>query len=153
MSGPPVMTEVAFHFNVPDKMAYVCRLLRKAVNAGAKVAVVGDAATLSALDALLWTFAPHEFLAHCMANATAPVLASSPIVLGTHADLPGLLNWHHHVMLNLGADVPEGFDRYPRLIEVVSLEPPDRAAARARWKHYADGGYAMVRHDQAQATS
>ena len=25
------MTEVAFHFNAPDKLGYACRLLRKAV--------------------------------------------------------------------------------------------------------------------------
>jgi len=29
------MTEVAFHFNVPDKMNYVCRILRKASQAKA----------------------------------------------------------------------------------------------------------------------
>jgi DNA polymerase-3 subunit chi len=50
------MTEIAFHFNAPDKLAYACRLLRKAVNSGARVVVTGDAASLQALDTLLWTF-------------------------------------------------------------------------------------------------
>ena len=31
------MTEIAFHFNAPDKLAYACRLLRKAVASGARV--------------------------------------------------------------------------------------------------------------------
>ena len=30
------MTEVAFHFNVPDKLVYTCRLLRKACRARAR---------------------------------------------------------------------------------------------------------------------
>ena len=30
------MTEIAFHFNVPDKLAYSCRLLRKAYLSGAR---------------------------------------------------------------------------------------------------------------------
>ena len=30
------MTEVAFHFNAPDKLGYACRLLRKAVATGAR---------------------------------------------------------------------------------------------------------------------
>ena len=34
------MTEVAFHFNVPDKLGYACRLLRKAYAAGGPVGVV-----------------------------------------------------------------------------------------------------------------
>jgi DNA polymerase-3 subunit chi len=147
------MTEVAFHFNVPDKMAYLCRLLRKAVNAGAKVAVIGDEATLAELDALLWTFAPHEFLAHCMADAEAHLLASSPIVLGPNVAAPGLATWHHQVLLNLGPEVPEGFERYQRLIEVVSMDADDRLAARSRWKHYASGGHPLVRHDQAPQAS
>ena len=36
------MTEVAFHFNAPDKLAYVCRLLRKATGSGARVVVTAN---------------------------------------------------------------------------------------------------------------
>jgi hypothetical protein len=36
-----VMTEIAFHFNAPDKLDYACRLLRKAV--GRRPVVVADA--------------------------------------------------------------------------------------------------------------
>jgi len=46
--------------------------------------------------------------------------------------------------------VPEGFERFERLIEVVSQDDGDRQRARARWKHYADRGYAIQRHDLAQ---
>ena len=35
------MTEVAFHFNAPDPVAYACRLLRKAVSNGARMVVLG----------------------------------------------------------------------------------------------------------------
>ena len=34
------MTEVTFHFNVPEKTAYACRLLRKAWAARAPVGVL-----------------------------------------------------------------------------------------------------------------
>jgi len=46
--------------------------------------------------------------------------------------------------------VPEGFERFERLIELVAQEDGDRQQARARWKHYADRGYAIQRHDLAQ---
>ena len=59
------MTEVAFHFNVPDKMNYVCRILRKASQAKARVVVSGPPKELQTLDEALWTFSPHSFIAHC----------------------------------------------------------------------------------------
>jgi len=139
------MTEVAFHFNAPDKLSYACRLLRKAVASGARVVVAGPGDLLRELDAALWTFAPLEFVAHCRAGAPAEVLAQSPVVLAESArETP-----HHQVLLNLGDGVADGFERFERLIEVVTLDDEDRQLARGRWKHYADRGYAIVRHDLA----
>ena len=141
------MTEVAFHFNAPDKLGYACRLLRKAVASGAKVVVTGEAALLNELDVALWTFAPLEFLPHCRdQGAPAAVLAASPVVL---AESPRSAS-HHEVLVNLGAAVPQGFEAFERLIEVVTGEESDRLQARERWKHYAARGYAMTRHDRAR---
>ena len=139
------MTEIAFHFNASDKLAYACRLLRKAWSSGAQVAVTGEAALLGELDRELWTFSQQEFLPHCDAAADALVLQASPVVL-----TPQLaLSPHHQVAVNLGGSVPAGFERFERLIEVVTGQEDDRLQARARWKHYADRGYAITRHDLA----
>ena len=140
------MTEVAFHFNVPQKTGYACRLLRKATAGGARVVVTGDAGLLRALDVELWTFSALEFIPHCYAPAApGEVLAGSPVVLAdSPRDMP-----HQEVLVNLGDAVPEGFERFERLIEVVSTDEDDRQRARFRWKHYADRGYAITRHDLA----
>ena len=45
--------------------------------------------------------------------------------------------------------VPDGFERFERLIEVVTADEADRLQARQRWKHYAERGYAITRHDRA----
>ena len=140
------MTEVAFHFNTPDKVGYACRLLRKAVGAGAAVVVTADAALLDELDATLWTFSAVDFVPHCRAAAPAPVLAWSPVVL---TDSPRVAP-HHQVLVNLGHAVPEGFEMFERLIEVVTGDEADRQSARQRWKHYAARGYDIKRHDRAQ---
>jgi len=138
------MTEVTFHFNAPDKVGHACRLLRKAVASGAKVVVTGDAVLLRELDVALWTFAPLEFVPHCLSGASAPaVLAASPVVLADSARSAP----HQHVLLNLGAGVPEGFERFERLIEVVTGQEDDRQQGRRRWKHYADRGYAIKGED------
>lgn len=141
------MTEVAFHFNVPDKLAYSCRLLRKAWSSGARVVVTGGPEMLGLLDQMLWTFSPLEFVPHCQVSAPAATVAATPVVLA--ASLQACP--HHEVLVNLGDQVPAGFERFERFIELVALDDGDRAAARTRWKHYADRGYAMKRHDLASA--
>jgi DNA polymerase III subunit chi len=138
------MTEVSFHFNAPDKVGHACRVLRKAVASGAKVVVTGEPELLRELDVALWTFAPLEFVPHCLSSASAPaVLAASPVVLADSARSAP----HQHVLLNLGGRVPEGFERFERLIEVVTVQEEDRRQGRLRWKHYADRGYAIRRED------
>jgi DNA polymerase-3 subunit chi len=140
------MTEVAFHFNVPDKLGYACRLLRKAAAAGSKVVVTGEPDLLRSLDTELWTFSATDFIPHCdVAAADAQVVAASPVLLAqTPRGTP-----HLQVLVNLGGSVPDGFERFERLIELVTQDEGDRQQARSRWKHYADRGYQITRHDIA----
>ena len=137
------MTHVEFHFNAPDKIAYACRLLRKATRQGGRVVVVAEAEVLQALDAALCSFTATDFVAHTLATQDATVLAASPVLLLESAlEAP-----HQQVLLQLGGTVPAGFERFERLIEVVTLDEDDRIGARQRWKHYAARGYAVQRKD------
>ena len=102
------MTEVTFHFNAPDKWKHVYRLLRKAALQGSRVAVTGDENLLTQLDVGLWTFSAVDFVAHCADDSDAGMLAASPVVLCKLPDKSP----HPHVLLNLGAGVPPGFNRY-----------------------------------------
>jgi DNA polymerase-3 subunit chi len=141
------VTEIDFHFNMPDKVGHACRLLRKAVaGRGAQVVLVADGPTLDQVDAALWTFSAVEFIAHCRSDSEPHLLARSPVVLAEAAD--GVLP-HRQVLVNLGAELPAGFERFERLIELVAGGDEDRAAGRRRWRHYADRGYAIQRHDVA----
>ena len=140
------MTDIAFHFNAPDKWAYACRLLRKAVNADSRVVVLAPPESLEHLDQLLWTFSPLEFVAHCRWPSPVHELQASPVVL-CDALTSTVLDTHDQVLLNLGSSVPAGFEAFKRVIEVVTLDEDDRSTARSRWKHYADRGYEITRHD------
>ncbi|MCY7318074.1 MAG: DNA polymerase III subunit chi [Ramlibacter sp.] len=139
------MTEVAFHFNAPDKLGYACRLLRKAVATGSRVMVTGQPDTLRELDVALWTFAPLEFLPHCYGDVTPVALAASPVVLSESVRSAP----HHQVLLNLGREVPAGFESFERLIELVASDEEDRQLGRERWKHYTDRGYEIARYDMS----
>lgn len=139
------MTDVAFHFNLPDKLGYACRLLRKAVGAGSQVIVTGEPHVLQQLDQLLWTFAPLEFIPHCWADASEAMLSRTPVVL--QADLQ--VSVHQDVLVSLHPDVVPGFERFARLIELVGPDDADRQMARLRWKRYQEQGYTITRHDVA----
>ena len=143
------MTEVEFHYNVSDKLAYCCRLLRKARSGGSRLLVTGETVMLAQLDQMLWTFSGTEFLPHCRSDAAPATLALTPIVLADSALAPALEGQAYDVLVNLGQGVPQGFERFERFIEVVSSAPEDRLAGRDRWNHYKERGYALKRHDLA----
>ena len=73
------MTRIDFHTNIPDKIGYTCRLVRKARGADQKVVVYADRAQLSALDQALWTFSEQDFLPHVMAGDELASL--TPVIL------------------------------------------------------------------------
>lgn len=138
------MTEVAFHFNAPDKWAYACRFARKVQRSGARLVITAPEDALAALDRMLWNLAPQDFVAHCRDGADEALQQASAVLLAVDARSAP----HHQVLLNLHPEVPEGFGRFERLVEVVSAQDEaDRAQARARWKYYAARGYAITRHD------
>ena len=145
------MSEIAFHFNVDRTLPYACRLLRKAVNTGARLVVVGPGQVLQALDRELWTFAPLEFIAHCRDQAPRAQRDASPVVLVESLAHEALKELPHDIVVNLGPQVPAGYDTFQRVIEIVSVDETDRAAARERWRIYAQAGHPLVRHDLAAA--
>lgn len=138
------MTDIAFHFNVSDKLAYSCRLLRKAVHSGAKVVVIGTDAAVRQLDQDLWTFSATDFLPHCVNDAGIALVRRSPILL-TDTLHPSFVR---DVLVNLTDHVPDGFDGFGRVVEVVGKVDEDRYFARQRWKSYSKSGFNLIQHDQ-----
>ena len=142
------MTEISFYFNVPSRMAYACRLLRRAHREGVAVAVAGPADALEEIDRELWSFAAPEFLPHSWIERAGEVpqpLRATTIWLGENPiDAP-----LHSALLNLGPLPPPAFETFERMFEIVSLDKADREAARGRWKTYARRGYPIKRHEVA----
>ena len=137
--------DLAFHFNAPNKVAYACKLLRKATLSGARVAVLAAPDVLARLDAELWVFSPPDFVAHVRAPCTPAVLGRTPVVLCEA--LSQVQGAGYSVLVNLLPTVPQGFEPFDRVIEVVTPDDADRLSARARWKRYTELGYEITRHD------
>jgi DNA polymerase III subunit chi len=132
------MTRIDFHTNVPDKIAYACRLVRKAYNApgssGAKhriVVMTEDSEQLARFDAALWAVSDVDFLPHVHAND--PLAPDTPIVL---ADSDAVELPQADLLVNLARRAPAQFENFPRLIEVVSADEDDAAAGRIRFVAY-----------------
>ena len=140
------MTEIAFHFNAPDLAAHACRVARKLLRQDRRVVIQGPPELLASIDEMLWNMSAHDFVAHCRAGDPAALWDASPVLLTTDP----VPTPHLDVLLNLHDQVQENFSSFHELIEVVSVdEGPQRDAARLRWKHYRERGYALVRHDLA----
>jgi len=137
------MARIEFHFNAPALVPYACRLLRKVQGRGLRAQVVGHPSILAQLDQALWTFSQLEFLTHCSAQANAAMLAASGVLL-SESPLP---DWHRQVLINLGEAVPQDFEGFERIIDVVSVDDLHRAQGRERWREYARLGHELLRHD------
>ena len=142
------MTDIEFHVNVPDKLQYSCRLLRKAYRSGAKAVVTAEPDLLMQLDQLLWSYSITEFLPHCRSDSSDQTMAATPIWLAEQlSTCPA-----GSVLINLGRQVPGDFERFERFIEVASSQENDRSAARDRWKYYQARGYSLKKHESASPT-
>lgn len=139
------MPDVAFHLNAPDKLGYTCRLLRKAHSQGARVIVHGPKQELDQLDQALWRLEGPDFVPHCGDTDAPQVQRASPILLTTVVPLSR--DFEASVLVNLDQAVPEGFERFERVIEVVTAFAPEVAQARVRWKAYKAGGQEPHAHD------
>lgn len=142
------MAKLDFHFNVPDRVEYACRVVRKARAAGKTVvAWTADAERLARFDTALWTFSALDFLPHVPVDS--PLAAQTPVLLTVDARRAPQAD----VLLLLDDAPPPAhadlFARYERVIDVVSRDEAERAAARTRFKAYRDEGLEPTAHDQA----
>ena len=100
-----------------------------------------DSISLTQLDERV---AQHEFLAHAVQGDDAELFALAPVVLVEAAQF----STHREVLLNLGLEMPQGFESFSKVVEVVSsFDEQDRALARGRWRSYQSAGHAIERFD------
>jgi len=113
------------------RLRIACRVAEKAYLAKQNVVVlVDDAETLRRFDELLWTFGDGTFVPHDA--VTAEGACDSPVALTT-GPLPAD---HADVLINLGDNVPDRFEKFARVAEFLDARPEVRTAGRDRFKIY-----------------
>lgn len=134
------MTRIDFHTNIPDKLAYACRLARKAYGARAKIVVLADSPEQAdALNAAMWTVSDTDFIPHVMAGDR--LAAQTPIVITDNEDseLP-----HHDMLVNLTRRRPRNFTQFARVFEIISIDEEDAAEGRKRYIAYKKEAYPLT---------
>jgi DNA polymerase-3 subunit chi len=126
-----------------QRWAFACRLTEKAYLRDLSIVIVNDTlADAQALDDLLWTFNERSFIPHkvcvdehSMDPAAKVHLAVLPTVLPA-ADL----------LVNLTARLPEHWELYPRIAEIIDADEDRRRLGRERFKTYRDLKVALETH-------
>jgi DNA polymerase III subunit chi len=144
--GKAARVAVDFHFKVDHPVIHACRVVRKALGNGRTVLVFSrDAQRLARLDSALWTFSALDFLPHVyadseLASCTPVWLSMTPVhdrdvlLLLDDETVPDFEHW---------------FERFERVIEIVSNEDEDRTRARVRFKAYRERGFEPRSHEIA----
>lgn len=137
------MTQIDFYTGAADRLLIACRLCAKAVQQGLKTVVyVPDERLAGQFDKLLWTFTPTGFVPHCrvdnkLADVTPVIMNSRPVLMEAGC---------FDVLLNLDADVPPGFEQFPRVVEIVDETEDGKLQARKRYRHYQEQGHDVRHH-------
>ena len=136
------MTRIDFHTNVPDKVAYACRLVRKAWAANHRVVLLTeDSVQLAELNAAMWNFSATDYLPHVL--VTDELATQTPILL-TDSDEAELPHTHKELLVNLSRRSPRNVTQFARMIEVISSQEDDAAAGRKRYVAYKQQDYPLT---------
>lgn len=135
--------KIEFHFGISHKHEYACRLLRKAARTGVKTWVLCDAVSIQRMDAGLWNMASTDFVTHCTESASAALQRYSSVLLATQMDAAAIQSQGRNLLVNMSesARLPDYFEQFNRVIELVSTDETDRHWARQRWKQYLGAGH------------
>jgi len=137
------MTSIDFYFNAPDRLQVACRLAGKAMKQNQRVLIYAPQPELAArIDKMLWTWPATGFVPHCAVHA--PLARETPVLIASGDETPEGCE----ILLNLDADCPPHFERFPRLLEVT--DAAGREAGRSRYRFYKERGYRIANHDLAQ---
>ena len=120
-----------------------CRLTEKALAQGLDVYVHTESREQArVLDDLLWTYKDVGFIPHALDDD--PQAGAVPVVLGHGAGShPGQAG----VLINLNTAVPDFFERFERITELVDQSEAVKQGARQRFRFYKERGYIPSTHN------
>lgn len=118
-----------------------CRLLEKAYSKGHRVFVFCDnKQDAELLDELLWTFREDSFIPHNL-QGEGPE-PPPPIQIGYENDPRGF----NDILLNLSKTIPPFYNKFKRVMELVSNVESEKELSRLHYKQYRSQGCELNTH-------
>ncbi|MGB6306548.1 MAG: DNA polymerase III subunit chi [Steroidobacteraceae bacterium] len=126
-----------------QRWAFACRLTEKAYLRDLRIVVANDTlAEAQGLDELLWTFNERSFVPHDVCPDERSVDPATQVhLMALPTPMPAA-----DLLVNLAARLPEGWERYPRIAEIIDADDERRRLGRERFKAYRDRKVALETH-------
>jgi DNA polymerase-3 subunit chi len=118
-----------------QRWTFACRLTEKAYLRDMRVVIVNESlADAKALDDLLWTFNERSFIPHkiCLDGQSLDPATKVHLTVEQATVADGDL------LVNLTARLPQHFERYARIAEIIDADEERRRLGRERFKSYRD---------------
>ena len=139
------MTNVQFIFNVEDKSILLQKLiLQNLKKKKTSLVFCEDQSELRALSENLWVNSGVNFFPHM---ADEPY-ENEMIILSDDR-----IDWMDDTLINFSDSMINGFNRYLKLIELVTDDDETKEKARDRFKFYKDCGYKLNSVDAKQLSA
>jgi len=128
--------------NLSECYLFVCKLVEKAYQRKHNIYIHTDSAVeAKTLDDMLWTFDDISFIPHSLQQD--PIVEDVPVRIG-HAIHPAA---PYDVLINLTAEIPNFFNHYHRVLEIVPQDPAWKDSARKKYKLYKEKSCELITHD------
>lgn len=128
----------------PNPEAYwlmACRLLEKAYHKQHRVFVYcNNQQEAENLDELLWTFKPDSFIPHHL--QTEGLEPPPPIQIGYEQEPRGFTD----ILLNCSQIIPAFYERFQRVIQIVSANEADKLISREHFRYFRQRGLTPQTH-------
>ena len=140
------MTERVDFYILPDqkpagRLQLACRLTEKAYNLGHSVYIhAPEQGQAQQLDDLLWTFKQNSFVPHAL--YPSPPDETAPVRIGCGKESA----WQADILINLAAEIPDFYQQFLRVVELVDQNEDVLRSSRQRFKHYREQGLTPETH-------
>ena len=129
-----------------QRWMFACRLTEKAYLRDLRVVVASaTVADTAALDELLWSFNEQSFVPHeireQVPDGAAPVQLTADLHSVGKADL----------LVNLTGSLPDGWERFERVAEIIDADDERRRLGRQRFKAYRELDVSLEAHHMDDA--
>lgn len=136
------MTQISFFHGARDRLQAAAQWVNTAYSQNTSVLIYApDEAHANIIDRLLWTQPALGFTPHCRVGDA--LAGETPILITSTLDS----HLKNHVLVNLSNNIPDAFERFSKIVEIIDLQDDVKRPGRERFRFYRAQGCVLESHD------